>query len=187
MAGVTWAAPVLTTVFTPAAAVSFPVTTSNEVGLSELNPPPAVIGNATSNTAILFWPETCTTLAAPLTVDRDGSSGTFSGTGNPAHTIPAGTFVCSYFFRSERVGPSGRLVASLEFSGTIIGVALENDGLGNSNILGSPGTNYADDQPYENNDFYTIGTGGGGGSTFAVDMFTNGANGSDNIRVIVVP
>ena len=117
-------------------------------------------------------------LTADLQVNRT-TAGTFIGTSDPGGTIPAGTWVCSYFIHGDRLDDSGQLTGSMTFSSaTILGLIYRNPELNSgSAFLESPATTYVYG-PMEGGDDMSFD----GGTTLRWEM--NFGPHLDQIRVI---
>ena len=143
-------------------------------------PPPDLIegGAYDSNVnTFVFAEQGPVQLTSPIAVNRT-TAGTFGGTSNPGGTIPAGTWVCSYFIVGDRLDDSGILTGALSFgSSSILGLIYRRDLLLASASLANPGVTY-DYRPMESNDQMIFD----GGGSLSWSMTFGG--GLDEIRII---
>ena len=124
------------------------------------------------------------TLASPVKADIT-TPGNYSGPGVvlSTGTIPAGTIVDSHFFHSLRLSGTSVLTGTLTFPTDVLGVEVIHKELADTNVLGSPGTDYTEPST---NDGLEFGT---GDAVFMPDLRTvtlqaNTSTNSDNIRII---
>jgi hypothetical protein len=158
--------------------------------ISGLVTPPA---NAMADTSLNYqvWNEQLGTLASPVTLDFNGAVGSYNGTSTfTPTTLAAGTtFGTTYVQLNPGVDGivhSGE--ATIQFSSPIIGIALQNPFLDQTDNLGAPGTTYptgygipSDNRGIDNrtNDAFIVSN---GGKTLEV-LFTTNFDAYDSIRV----
>jgi hypothetical protein len=160
-------------------------------------PPSAVPGALTSNN-YQAWDETSGVISAPLQVDMLGQPGAYDGLSNftpLAGTLATGTKYDSVMVQLDpkTTFPAQSPIASITFTGKIIGLALFGPALDASDIYGSPSTTYPHGLP-------PIGTQGRGlnrthdnrfsitnnGMTLNLQL-TAGFGGFEEIRIFAAP
>jgi hypothetical protein len=136
-------------------------------------PPSALPGALTSNN-YQAWDETTGSISAPLKLDMLGQPGSYDGLSNFAPlsgTLPTGTQYDSVMVQLDpkTTFPAQSPIASITFTGKIIGIALFGPSLDASDIYGNPSTIYPHGLP-------NIGTQGRGINRTHNDRFsiTNG-------------
>jgi hypothetical protein len=189
--GIVWAAPVLSTITSPAGAASLAVAIVTEGAIVMIPPPPLVPAVPPSNTVIYGWPEECLTLPTHLVVDADGRNGTHKGNSPVGlYNIPGGTFVCSYFFRFDSAsGGSSTAEGTIRVpAGSLAGLAFHASTLTSTGaVLGASGTIYGTYDGFAPNDQVTVTT-TGGETVIHIRMMANAKQDDiDGIRVILSP
>jgi hypothetical protein len=128
-----------------AARAGFVASTSGAVDVIAA-PPSAVPGVLTSNN-YQVWDETSGTISAPLQLNMLGQAGQYDGLSNYAPlagTLAAGTKYDSVMvqFDPKTTSSAQSPIASITFTGKIIGLALFGPSLDASDIYGNPSTMY---------------------------------------------
>jgi hypothetical protein len=117
-------------------------------GAAELiSPPSSSVPGASLSNEYQVWDETSGTLKAPLYVNQAGQPGSYDGLSNfkaLGTTLAAGTAYESVFinFDPKTLFPEQSPIASITFTGKIIGIALFGPTLNASDIYGNPTTIY---------------------------------------------
>jgi hypothetical protein len=189
--GIVWAAPVLSTITSPAGAASLAVAIVTEGAIVMIPPPPLVPAVPPSNTVIYGWPEECLTLPSNLAVDSDGRDGLYKGNSPVGpYTIATGTFVCSYFFRFDSAsGGNSTAEGTVRVpAGSLAGLAFHTSTLTSTGVvLGASGTTYGAYDGLTPNDQVIVTT-TGGETVIQIRMMANARqNDIDGIRVILSP
>ena len=160
-ATLTWVAPsVVALDRVAAAAPSAPCEVPTVRNGARWTSPPASIvegGPLDSNTNTYVWLEQGPLqLTSALVVNRT-TAGNFNGGSNQNQTIPAGTWICSYYVHGDRLDDNGFLTGGMQFaSSTIIGLIYRTNELNASSSLRAPGTTYGN-APMESGDVMSLG------------------------------
>lgn len=112
-----------------------------------ISPPPSALPGALVSNDYQVWNETSGTLSAPLQVNQAGQPGSYDGLSNFAAlgtTLPKGTQYATVFinFDPKTIFPEQSPIASITFTGKIIGLALFGPSLNASDMYGNPTTIY---------------------------------------------
>ena len=139
----TLAAAVLTTALMPAAIANAAI--SGTAGpILQIAPPASAATGLASNANMWAWNEQQgVTLASAVRVDIT-SPGVYTQEAQllSGVTIPAGTQVDSHYISSDGANGTTNLDGTLTFPTDILGVIVKQANLNNSEVLGSPGTDY---------------------------------------------
>lgn len=148
-------------------------------------PASSALGDLESTTlAWAFNEATNFTLTANLSVDAT-TPGVYTSNGSlTPGVIPSGTTVNSHYLYSDPVGSVlGNYEGFVEFDAPILGVIVLRPGLNLSDILGAPGTNYADNSArgmeLSSNESFTITI-----TQQRVNFRFNTTSATDDIRII---
>jgi hypothetical protein len=172
---------------------------SATTGAIDVTVPPASAkpGDFTSN-SYQAWEESSGTLSAPLQVNQLGQAGQFDGLTNYSTlsgTLAAGTAYASTMIQLDPSTkfPAQAPVATITFTGKIIGLALFGPSLDASDIYGNPSTVYPHGLPqigqqdrgidFVHDDKFEVSK---DGLTLTLGL-TAGMSGFDEIRVFTVP
>jgi hypothetical protein len=141
-----------------AARAGFIASTSGAINV--ISPPASAVPGALVSNNYQAWSETSGALSAPLQLDMLGQPGNYDGLTNFSSlggTLPAGTQYSSGMvqFDPSTSVPAQSPIASITFTGKIIGLALFGPSLDASDIYGNPTTAYPNGLP-------SIGTQGRG-------------------------
>ena len=179
-----------------AAPAGFIASTTGAINV--ISPPSSAVPGALTSNNYQAWDETSGALSAPLQVNMLGQPGSYDGLSNYAPlagTLPTGTKFDSIMVQLDpkTTFPAQSPIASITFTGKIIGLALFGPALGGSDIYGSPSTTYPHGLP-------PIGTQGRGlnlthdnrfsitnnGLTLNLQL-TAGFGGFEEIRIFAAP
>jgi hypothetical protein len=163
----------LLALMTPAAQAGFIASTTGAINVISA-PAQAVPGAILSNN-YQAWDESSGKLSAPLAVDMLGQPGSYDGLSNFSAlggTLPTGTKYDSVMIQLDpkTTSPAQSPIASLTFTGKIIGVELFGPSLNASDMYGSPTTVYPSQLP-------PIGTQGRGINRTHNDKFSIASDG----------
>jgi hypothetical protein len=161
-------------------------------------PPPSALPGAFTSNNYQAWEESSGTLSAPLHVDQLGQAGNYDGLSNYSKlsgTLAAGTKYDATMIQLDPkvTTPPESPIATITFTGKIIGLALFGPSLKASDIYGNPSTIY----PHLLPTLFTQGRGidllhddrfsiSSNGLTLSLQL-TAGFGGFDEIRVFTAP
>jgi hypothetical protein len=148
--------------------------------INVISPPPSAVPGALTSNNYQAWDETTGALSAPLKLDMLGQPAAYDGLSNftpLGGTLPTGTKYDSVMVQLDpkTTNPAQSPIASLTFTGKIIGMALFGPSLDASDIYGSPSTTYPHNLP-------PIGTQGRGLNRTHLDRFSI-TNGGDTLNL----
>jgi hypothetical protein len=117
-----------------------------------ISPPASALPGALLSNNYQVWNETSGTLTAPVQVNQAGQPGSYDGLSNFSAlgtTLPAGTQYATVFinFDPSTIYPQQSPIASITFTGKIIGLALFGPTLNATDIYGNPSTVYPTNLP----------------------------------------
>jgi hypothetical protein len=143
--------------------------------INVISPPASALPGALTSNNYQAWDESSGTLSAPLQVNELGQPGSYDGLTNYSKlsgTLAAGTKYDSVMVQLDpkTTFPAQDPIASITFTGKIIGLALFGPSLNASDVYGNPTTTYPSGLP-------PIGTQGRGINMTHNDRFSISSNG----------
>jgi len=180
----------------PAAHAGFIASTTGAVNV--ISAPPSALPGALTSDNYQAWDESSGTLAAPVQLNMLGQPGSYDGLSN--FTPLSGSLATGTKFDTVMVQldpkttfPAQSPIASLTFTGKIIGLALFNPALNATDIYGNPSTVYPSSLPpigtqsrginMTHNDRFSISS---NGLTLSLQL-TAGFGAFEEIRVFLAP